>query len=1040
MKNQTRFSTGRIIRISAAAAGVLLIAWIALFSGIAPRVNVFELVGAPTASAAGYDAEELGRLRLLSRCIGYIRAGYVVPERVRPMSMMVGALKAAEGMVPDLMVTFDDPSPEKATSVEVRVGDVIRVFQLERMSDLYQVNWRLQDIFEFISKNLPPDVKPEDVEYAAINGLLEPLDEHSMFLPPEAYEQMQLDTQGRFGGLGIVISSRSGYVTIVSVMDDTPAKAGGLKSGDQIIEIDAESTMNMPLTDAVSHLRGDPGSKVSIVLNRKGWTEPKSVTLERAEIKVRSVKTEDLGEGIGYARILHFQEDTAEDLKFQVAELRRKGALKGLVLDLRENPGGLLDQAVEVGDLFLRSGTLVVTQGEGNRMRQEFEAEPGDVFESLPIVALVDGGSASAAEIVAGALKYNDRAILLGMTTFGKGTVQVMHEVGDGALKLTVAQYLIPGDLSIQGVGVVPDIEIVPTHIGRNNILTGLPDYKRWMDPDRRLDAFGSIADDIPVEIVPYLAKTTEDIDDESDELKEPPVEDEVFERDEAMELAARILVAGPGVAKRTALLERARPAVATWRAENDAGITSALAGRGVDWTGGPSVEQPVVSAIFQADEDVMAGEAVVESPASPSPGPLTAGASATLTMSVTNRGDKPLFRVRCASKSDNQQLDAREFLFGRIDPGATVTRTVRFKVPRETWQRRDRVELSLYQNVLDPIPGGQDAYVDFVPVAHPRFGFTYQLVDAGGNGDGILNPGEKADLVVLAGNGGMGDSPKLMVSLRNTSGDRLYLHSGRETLTEGIPAGESRVVRFGVERRRDTDASAMKVEFSMLDLAIREYLSEEIEILSSIDSGAPFVPAPGLIQASGTPAVSIRAAASADSMVLASVPDGTVLKSAGFFPGWYRVEMENGLWGFIPGTQAIELRGAGPSALLPPVLLTNEAPVVDVRFDRIGDSGDKVRVSGTVTFMDARTDVRRKVLIFRDKDKVYFWTRKGPLGNPVIQVDAEVSLRGGRNPLALYAVEGKDRSSVRRFNLHLPEIVLPEAASVAPAIVEPGQ
>lgn len=1030
MKNQTRFSTGRIVRISAALAGVLIIAWIALFSGITPRVNVFELVGSPTASAAGYDARELGRLRLLSRCIGYIRAGYVVPERVRPMAMLVGALKAAEGLVPDLMVTFNDTSAEKATSVEVRVGDVTRVFQLERMSDLYQVNWRLQDIFEFIAKNLPPDVKPEDVEYAAINGLLEPLDEHSMFLPPEAYEQMQLDTQGRFGGLGIVISSRSGYVTIVSVMDDTPAKAGGLKSGDQIIEIDAESTMNMPLTDAVSHLRGEPGSKVSIVLNRKGWTEPKSVTLERAEIKVRSVKTESLGEGIGYARILHFQEDTGEDLQLQIAELRRKGPINGLVLDLRENPGGLLDQAVEVGDLFLRSGTLVVTQGEGNRMRQEFEADPGDVFESMPMVVLVDGGSASAAEIVAGALKYNDRAILLGTTTFGKGTVQVMHEVGEGALKLTVAQYLIPGDLSIQGVGVVPDIEIVPTRIGTNNILTGLPDYKRWLDPARRLDAFGSIADDIPVEIVPYLAKNTEDIDDESDELKEPPVEDEVFERDEAMELATRILVAAPGVSKRAAFLTRARPAVASWRAENDAGITSALAGRGVDWTGGPSVAQPSVSAVFQAVEDGPAGNVPA---ATVSTAPLTAGASATLTMSVTNNGDKPLFRVRCASRSDNQQLDAREFLFGRIDPGATVTRTVRFKVPRETWQRRDRVELSLYQNVLDPLPGGQDVYVDFVPLPHPRFGFTYQVMDVGGNGDGILNPGERADLVFLAGNGGAGDSPKLMVSLRNKSGERLYLYSGRETLSEGIPAGETRVVRFGVERRRDADASAVKVEFSMLDLAIREYLSEEIELLSSLDPGVPFVPATGLLQASGNASVSIRAAASADSRVIGSVPEGTVLKSAGFFPGWYRVEMEDGLWGFVSGTEVIEVRGTGTAGPLPGLILTNEAPVVDVTFERVGDSVDKVRVRGTVSFKDSRTDIRRKVLIFRDKDKVYFWTRKGPLGNPVIQVDAEVSLRGGRNPLALYAVEGKDRSSVRRFNLHLPENVLPATSPAAP-------
>ncbi len=1018
MKNSQKPSSGRIVRILAAISGVLIILWTLLFSGIHPLGTAFELVSPSAEGASRYDVGELGRLRLLSRCIGYIRAGYVVPERVKPMAMLAGALKAAEGMIPDLMVTFSDEDPEKATSVEVRVGDLTKIFPLERMSDLYQVNWRLQDIFEFISKNLPPDVKPEDVEYAAINGLLEPLDEHSIFLPPEAYEQMQLDTQGRFGGLGIVISSRAGYVTVVSVMDDTPARAGGLKSGDQIMEIDSESTMNMPLTDAVSRLRGVPGSKVTILLNRAGWVEPRPVTLERAEIKVRSVKTEDLGNGIGYAQLLHFQEDTAEDLRNQLLDLKRRGGLRGLVLDMRENPGGLLDQAVEVGDLFLRSGTVVVTQGEGNRMRQEYDADPGDSFEGLPIVALVDGGSASAAEIVAGALKYDDRALLLGVTTYGKGTVQVMHEVGDGALKLTVAQYLIPGDLSIQGVGVVPDIELVPTSIGRNNILTGLPDYKRFKDPERRLDAFGRIADDVPSDIVPFLARASDDIDDDSDELKEPPVEEDVFERDEAMELAARILGATPGVTSREAMIERSRAAVAEWKAGHDAGITAALAARNIDWVAGPVAADPVVGVTFAAGTapgSVHEGQA--DAPVAP--GPLAAGSTAVLAMTLTNNGAQPLYRVRCATRSDNPDLDAREFLFGRVDPGATVRREVGFKVPRETWQRRDRVELTMYQNAVDHMPGVTDAYVDFVPVDRPRFGFTGSVMDLGGNGDGILNPGEKAELVFVAGNRGAGNAPKVMVSLGNKSGERLYLHSGRETIADGIPAGASRVVRFGVDRKGDRDDTPIKVEFSILDLAIREYLSEEIELPSSAKPGPVFTPAPGIVRASGA-SVAVRSAASADAPVISTVADGTLLKTTGFFPGFYRIDMEDGLWGFVSGTEVIAA-GADSAAMPAPVELTNVAPLVDVRFEPVGTSGDTVRVSGTVEFNDGKSDIRRKVLIFREKDKVYFWTRKGPLGDRVVRLDTEVRLRGGRNALALYAVEGTDRSSVRRFNLHVP-------------------
>ena len=257
-------------------------------SGIYPRQTVFSLAESQPASALEYRKDDLARLRLLTRCIKYIRSEYVVPEKVKPLPMLAGALKAAEGLVPDLMVSFNRDDVETATSVEVRIGEVTKVFPLEKTSDLYQMNWKLVDMFEFISAHLPADVKADEVEYAAINGMLQPLDEHSVYLPPEAYQQMQLDTQGRFGGLGIVISSRNGYVTIMSVMEDTPAWRAALKSGDQIVEINEESTMNMPLTDAVSRLRGEPGTKVSMVVDRKGWSEPRTVRSSAPKSRFRA--------------------------------------------------------------------------------------------------------------------------------------------------------------------------------------------------------------------------------------------------------------------------------------------------------------------------------------------------------------------------------------------------------------------------------------------------------------------------------------------------------------------------------------------------------------------------------------------------------------------------------------------------------------------------------------------------------------------------------------------------------------------------------
>ena len=1007
-----------MIRFAATLAGTGLVIWILLFSGIYPRQTVFSLAESQPASALEYRKDDLARLRLLTRCIKYIRSEYVVPEKVKPLPMLAGALKAAEGLVPDLMVSFNRDDVETATSVEVRIGEVTKVFPLEKTSDLYQMNWKLVDMFEFISAHLPADVKADEVEYAAINGMLQPLDEHSVYLPPEAYQQMQLDTQGRFGGLGIVISSRNGYVTIMSVMEDTPAWRAALKSGDQIVEINEESTMNMPLTDAVSRLRGEPGTKVSMVVDRKGWSEPRTITIERAEIKVQSVKTQSLGGGVGYARLVHFQEDTAAELSRQLEELRRRGSLRGLVLDMRENPGGLLDQAVAVGDLFLRSGTLVVTEGEGNRLRQAFDADSGEAFENLPLVVLVDGGSASAAEIVAGALKYNDRAMLVGSTTFGKGTVQVMHEVGDGALKLTVAQYLIPGDLSIQGVGVVPDIELVPTSIGRKNILMGLTDYKRFMDPSRRLDAFGKVASDIPVHVIPFLMKSEEEQEEEDDVLDELPIEDDSFKRDEYIDLAASIVASTVAFAdvSRKSQLKNGETAALDWKNAQDAKISASLVEKGVDWAAGPVVSGASVLTGFSA------GSA-----------PLAAGSMAVMNMMVTNGGKEPLFRVRASLKSDNLSLDGREFIFGRIGPNETVSRQVQFKVPRETWQRRDQVEISLYQNAVEAIPGGTRVeYVEFAPLPRPRFGFSAMVLDRQGNGDGILNPGEKADVVFPIANVGSGDAPRVMASIRNRSGESLYLRTGRETIREGIKAGASGLAKFAVERRAaDSPAKVTggqgatggaKVEFSIFDLALREYLAEEIDLPSASEPGAAFTAKPGTIRTVG-PGTRILAAASADSMVLAEVPEGTTLRSTGFFPGFFKVDLANGLTGFVTSTDVMEPGTASGSDLLPePSGTAHLAPDISVEFVRGEGSSPVLKVRGKVGFSVGSGDVRRKILIFRESDKVYFWAGKGGSDSREVPLDTTVKLRPGRNAVAVYAIEGKDRSSVRRFNIFVPD------------------
>ncbi len=1011
----------RALRLLVVAVSAVLVGWVVTTADLGGRSPLLDKLGSPAAEAGERRSSDLSRLRLLTRCIGYIRTNYVVPQRVKPAALLMGALRGAENAVPDLMVTPDKDDPLQAKSVEVRVGDHIRTFDVGGVSDLYEMNWRLLDIFEFVAAHLPSDVKGDEVEYAAINGMLTPLDEHSVYLTPEAYQEMQLDTQGRFGGLGIVISTRRGLITLVSVMPDTPAFRAGLKSADQILQIGDESAVNMSLTDAVSKLRGEPGTKVTVLVARKEWTEPRSITMERAEIHVRSVTSEALGDGIGYARIRNFQEDTAEQVRKHLAELKSRGSLKGLVLDLRQNPGGLLEQSVEVSNLFIQKGTLVVTEGEGKRMRQDYEADGRAPFAGLPVVVLVDGGSASAAEIVAGALKNDDRAPLIGTTTFGKGTVQVMYEVGDGALKLTVAQYLTPGDISIQGIGVAPDIELIPATATAEAVVLGNGDEdRRDRDPKRLLEAFGKAAHDQPARRIRHLSTDEALPERNEDDPEDVPLrDDEAFHRDAAIDLAQALLKAGSLPVRGRALADSTAQLDA-WSAEQDARMVARLATLGIDWSDGP--RRP--------------GAPVKVSWAIEGAQPLTPGQKVTLRMVAKNPGPDPLYRVRAVTESEFPVLDGREFVFGRLEPGASVTREVPVKIPAESWDRVDRVSFHLFlgeseATAPDPVTVATRA------LPRPRFAWGVQVIDAAGNGDGILNVGETATLLVDLRNDGEGAARKLLVTLRNKSGqDGIYVREGRHTLADGLPPGRSAQARFKIELKHAPGATPPTLEVGILDLSLREFLSEDVAIPVAATAGPVFVPRPLALRVLRE-SVAIRSAATRESPELFFVPAGFHLRSDGRVGDWWRVEVEDGRFAFVRSEDAEPVETAVRFSTLPlSPNVQNVVPGLDVRLEDAPASADgkpRLRLIGTARFVGHAGEARRKVLIFRGNDKVYFWTRKGPTTEGVVDLDATIPLVEGRNDLAVFAIEGKDRSAVRRFTRFRAAPAAPPSPPVAP-------
>ncbi len=318
------------------------------------------------------------------------------------------------------------------------------------------------DIFERIRSAYVEEVDEEKLIRSAINGMLTSLDPHSSYLPPEDFNNMQVQTRGEFGGLGIEVTQENGFVKVVSPIDDTPADAAGVMAGDFITQVDGESTLGMSLDDAVDLMRGEVGSKIVITIVREGTDEPFEITIVRDKIKVKAARGRLEGNSV-VLRLTTFSDQTfvnlQSELKSKVEEAGGMNNVTGFVIDLRNNPGGLLNQAIMVSDAFLEKGEIVSTRGRGSQDSDRVNARPGDLAKGKPIVVLINGGSASASEIVAGALQDHRRAVVIGTRSFGKGSVQtIMPLQGDGAMRLTTARYYTPSGRSIQALGVSPDI------------------------------------------------------------------------------------------------------------------------------------------------------------------------------------------------------------------------------------------------------------------------------------------------------------------------------------------------------------------------------------------------------------------------------------------------------------------------------------------------------------------------------------------------------------------------------------------------------
>lgn len=342
--------------------------------------------------------------------------------------------------------------------VMAETGFQVRSFAQERYADLQNFS----KVLNLIQQYYVEEVNTKKLVYGAIKGMLRELDPHTNFMPPEMFKDFETETSGEFGGLGIEISIQNGILTIISPIEDAPAWEAGIKAGDKVVAIDGTTTKGMSLAEASVMMRGKKGSKIVLRVVRDNEEKTRDITVVRGSVKIKSVKYTDLGDGFAYVRITSFIENTSKDLQKVVENhIKNNKNMSGLLIDMRRNPGGLLDQAIKVSDMFLKEGTIVSTIGRNKNEKEVATASKKGQYTNFPIVILVNEYTASASEIVSGALQDNKRALIVGQRTFGKGSVQSVIKLGDGSgLKLTVARYYTPNGVSIQAEGIHPDIEI----------------------------------------------------------------------------------------------------------------------------------------------------------------------------------------------------------------------------------------------------------------------------------------------------------------------------------------------------------------------------------------------------------------------------------------------------------------------------------------------------------------------------------------------------------------------------------------------------
>ena len=939
-------------------------------------------------------SQRLSELMELTQAVGLLREHYAFQARLDPGKMLLAALRGVEEEFEYALVTPSSdlgPLPGEGTfelpeTVGVQLRDAARRFDVSEIEDLYHMTWKLMEILE----RFPTDEETaKRLEDAAVEGMLSVLDPHTVYLDEHELREMKLSTRGSFGGLGIVISVREGKLKVISVMPKTPAARGGLKKWDHIVQIGAESTINMTVTEAANQMRGKPGTPITVWILRKGFDAPRAFDLEREEIKVESVLAKGLDGDTAYVKVKGFQQSTAREVEKFLDETYPDRPPAGVVLDLRGNSGGVMNAAVKLADLFVGSGNIVTTVEKPRKGTETDAATPGDRYEGAAVIVLVDHASASASEIVTAALKYTDRALVLGQRTFGKGSVQYINELARGALKMTVAQYVGPNMEAIQGIGIDPHVELRRVRTGSRVRLPSFADrFEGEGALPHHLEKTGAVpVYEPPVFALRYVPERKPIREGEEQEYDAVVI-------DEPVQLAWSMLSlhADPSAGRMLDASFEFLDEMAQLEDEKLAGLAEE---EGKRWAPGAVPLEPDLDVAVTFDSDR-----------------VVAGIEGRITVRVTNRSAVEVPKLYARTESTNYKLDGKSCLIGNLARGETSSCEMGYRVAYTSPDRTDRLFVDLLTGMDEPV-ASTSVVVKTDSALQPRLAFSYGIAEVEGNGDGLVQKGETFKLDLLLRNVGKGALEKGLAIAKNLSGASLFLSKGRVDITE-LPAGGTAAVEFALKAQEDPDDGAWRFELGVVDLSARTHFSS-----------TQAIPAGTVGQKASDVASTVRAGDGAylhpgpDSRLpdFGSLEKGGVYQATGKMGDWYRLQLTGSRWGWVRSDAVDDAVPRDEFGGIRETFIAVEPHITFIRRtpDELMGDAQRLEIVGDVDFGEGHAPLECGVGIYNNGEKVdMMYAGSRARGQHMVPFHFTIKLEEGQNRIVVEAYQ-KNQSPVYR-------------------------